>query len=268
MAHQKISPGEELFVWILNRYKRQKVAQDSWVSNMSREFNMDELEDFLLRSTVLMVLRRLIWNASWYEKRFVDRSITIERFEKDYLLEVFGFGRKDRLLISKLVFESLDATKRDISPGLFTELKKQARNRNQRCEICGRIIDYDATDTQNAFSLDHLWPQSLGGLSEAWNLRTSCKNCNSRRQNIVEASDVHYEHFHVKTDQTSDPGDSFWKQLNNEFRIAALMRADFECEICGESVENMEEGPAFVTREREENFHIFNIQVYCKKHNR
>lgn len=266
MKNQKRNPGEELFSWILDRYKKQKVGQNAWVSNMAREFNMIELEDFLLRSTALMVLRRLIWNASWYENRFGEsRAI---RFEKDYLLGVLGFIRQDRLLISKLVFEALDASKKNISLGLFRNLKKQARNRSQCCEMCGCTIDYDTNGLPNSFSLDHIWPQSLGGLSEESNLRVACNDCNSRRQNIVEASDVHYEHFHVKTDWSPDPTDSFWAQFKNEFRMAALLRSAFQCEICGESVESMEGGPDFVPRDRDENLHIFNVQVQCKRHRR
>lgn len=266
MTYRQINPGEELFQWILNRYKRQKVDQDSWVSNMAREFNMEELEELLLRSTALMLLRRLLWNANWYESRYVDRDVTIEKFDKDYLLEIFGFEREDRLRIGRLTFAALDASKKDISTGLFKEMKKQASNRRQRCEIRGCIIDYDTTSSHNSFSLDHKWPHSLGGVSERWNLRVACRACNSQRQNIVEASDVHYEHFHVKTDWSADPGSSFQKELKNEFKIAALLHANFQCEFCGESVENMEEGVDFMTREREENFHMFNVQVTCKQH--
>ncbi len=39
---KKINPGEELFFWILNRYKRQRVSNDSWIHSISEEFNIPD----------------------------------------------------------------------------------------------------------------------------------------------------------------------------------------------------------------------------------
>lgn len=263
-----MNPGEQLFRWLLNRYKRQRVDKNSWIWAMSREFDIEELEEFLMRSTILMLLRRLLWNARWYEKRYIEKPIAEERFEQDYLIGTLGFERKDRRELMKLISDSLDAGKKKISPGLFSKLKKESRESGKRCEICGCEIDYSSKDSLSSFSLDHKWPHSLGGVSEKRNLRVSCKRCNDIRQNTAEASDVHYEHFHVKTDWSSDKQDNFWKELNRSFRIAALLKSEFRCEMCGEPVTRMEGGPDFFRKRRDEIYHIFNIQVVCGKHRR
>ncbi|MCP4105869.1 MAG: hypothetical protein GY749_10080 [Desulfobacteraceae bacterium] len=92
------------------------------------------------------------------------------------------------------------------------------------------------------------------------------KNCNDKRHNIVEASDVHYEHFHVKTGWSPDKEDSFWKELKWDFRIAALLKDNFKCTICETPITDMEGGPDFSKYNRDEIYHMFNIRVTCGKH--
>jgi 5-methylcytosine-specific restriction endonuclease McrA len=231
---------------------------------------MEDLEGFLFRSTILMLVRRLIWNAAWYEERYPgDRIAVIETFERDYLLGNFGFNRRERRELSKLVFDSLDASRRKIPKGVEQKLLNSAKENQQRCQLCGRNIDYsiDRND-ELSYSLDHIWPQSLGGESEEWNLQVTHKRCNSKRQDIADVSDAHYEHFHVKHNWSSDERDSFWKELNWQFRIAAAMKADFTCEICKnpEQIDESDGELYFSLMNRDENFNIFNIQVTCYEH--
>jgi hypothetical protein len=232
---------------------------------MSREFDMVDLEDFLKRSTALMVLRRLLWNAEWYQTRFVHDEISIMRFEKDYLLGVYGFGPEGRRELGILVFKAVEASKKDIPPGLWNRLREQASRLNTRCQLGGCEIDYDADNPppQQSFSLDHIWPQSLGGSSEIQNLRVACRDCNSKRQNLAEPCDAHYEHFHVKTERS---GGNFLSELDKNFRMAALLRADFRCQMCDKPVDIMEGGLDFLQEKRDENYHMFNILVACRSH--
>jgi len=52
---KKLNPGEALFHWIYDRYKRMRVNSDSWIPAMAREFDMDDLEEYLMRSTSLNI---------------------------------------------------------------------------------------------------------------------------------------------------------------------------------------------------------------------
>jgi len=259
-------PGQLLFHWILNRYEHQRIDQTSWVTSVSDEFDVPQLEEFLLRSTALMLLRRLLWNAQWYESRFVDEAVTMSRYEKDYLSDVTRLSSIELHRLCIMVYNAVRASKKDISPGLFNSLRKRAETSSQRCQLGGCAIDYSAKDGHNAFSLDHIWPQSLGGSSEDWNLRVACKDCNTKRQNLVEAADSHYEHFHARTDGPAGAPNSLPSELNSSFRLAALLRADFRCELCGSRVDETAGGLDFVRSNRYENYHMFNIQVMCDSH--
>ena len=224
MKNQK-TPGERLFLYLLNRYSRERSESDSWVQTMSTEFGMPDLEDFLLRSTVLMVHRRLMANANWYLSRLVEEAIAFDSFEKDYLLRVFGFSREEQRALGRLTFDAIRASRLGIPSGLHHRLRSEAERRNARCQIGGCEILYhaDAADYRS-FSLDHIWPQSLGGSSEEWNLQIACKDCNNIRKNLLEASDAHYEHLHVKLERPADnQSQSFWSELHKVFRIAALL---------------------------------------------
>ncbi len=263
---KRLNPGEDLFFWILNRYKRLKVNENSWLRLMARDFDIDDLEHFLLESTTLMLLRRLIRTAQWYIKIYVDRLIAEDKYNKHYLLGTFGFNYDERRALSKLVFKSIDASRKIIPTALLKQIRDRASILNTKCEISGCDIDYNSVDAHNCFTLDHIWPQSLGGVSEEWNLRVSCKSCNQNRQNMATASDIHYEHFHIRSVWSPDKESSFWNELTWSFRIAALIQANFKCQMCGDSVTNMKGGLDFFTINNDENYNIFNIKVVCGKH--
>jgi len=250
----------------MDRYKRQKVDGSSWIHAVAREFDIDELEGFLMKSTALMLLRRLLSNARWYENRFPEPAIAIERFDRDYLLGTFGFRPDERKILVRLVVRSLDASAENIPQGLRRAMKDRTHQLDRGCDICGSKLDFDSESSHSAFSLDHIWPRSLGGVSDEWNLRVTCKSCNENRQSIIEACDTHYEHFQVKSDWSADKESSFWKEFNWGFRIAAIMQAEYKCEMCGTPITNMVEGHTFIRRDNDESYHMFNVKLICAKH--
>jgi HNH endonuclease len=50
------------------------------------------------------------------------------------------------------------------------------------CQFCG-IKAFDGADLQ----VDHLWPVSLGGTNDDWNLATACRTCNAGKGAIPQA---------------------------------------------------------------------------------
>lgn len=263
-----LTSGEKLFRWILNRYDR-LLTTNSWITEMAREFEMDDLEQYLLRSTALMVLRRLIWNVAWYTETYGGKRLaTVELYEQEYLLGHFGFDPRERRELSKLAFNAFDASLTAIPDAQRLRLLGQAVDNQERCRLCGKEIDFADKNKPLSFSLDHIWPRALGGESEEWNLQIAHQICNKRRQNLLEASDTHYEHFHVKEPWTADERDSYWKELNWEFRFASLLRAGFKCEVCRVAVplHQLEGSLHYSTKSRAENLNIFNVQVTCDKH--
>lgn len=216
-----------------------------------------------------MLLRRLLWNAEWFTQEYRLDIVELPKFlENRYLREAFNIqDLSQRKHLSRLITNAYDASQSKISPSLHENLKARAEKINQKCELRGCSIDYQKTNDEiDSFSLDHIWPRTLGGESQEYNLQTTCKRCNSLKQNIGNYSDIHYEHFHVKRNQTEDKQSSYWREFNNQFRIGVLMRAGFQCEVCGEHVSRMNNGLSFIPKNKSENINIFNVIVTCDRH--
>jgi 5-methylcytosine-specific restriction endonuclease McrA len=68
----------------------------------------------------------------------------------------------------------------DISPSLKAEVAQRARN---CCEYCRSQAQF----SPDPFSIEHIMPRSVGGLSNSANLALSCQGCNNRKYNHVKA---------------------------------------------------------------------------------
>ncbi len=66
-------------------------------------------------------------------------------------------------------------------------LRQRVRKRaGSRCEYCHSPEKISST----RFTLDHLYPRSLGGSDEFENLALACIRCNQRRYNFVTGLDI------------------------------------------------------------------------------
>ena len=269
MPTQKTS-GERLFDWILARYTHRHVSEKSWIGCMAEDFRMEliDFEELLLRSSSLMFLRRVIRNANWYLETFdgLDELEIRRRFDRDYLGDVLAIKRHERPQLVKLVFDAAIASQKVIPRRLRRSLEKHATDRNQRCEIGGCIINYSFVDTPDSLSLDHIWPRALGGESEQWNLRVACLSCNSQRKDLVDFTDVHYEHLHAQSDAVIKNPYMLGTETSNALLFAALMRAKNMCERCGTPVNTMDGKVLYGRRQYGENYNLFNIEVLCPQH--
>lgn len=261
-----LSPGEKLFIWILDRYKKLKAGDSSWITRISQDFDLEDLEKYLLRSTSFMLLRKLIWNALFYINTYVDLDQSRQCFDRDYLVRCLGFNSQERREILKMTFDCVAERNRDISNGLLNRLKAEAKLTGSRCSLCGREINYEANGEYNSFSLDHIWPRSLGGNSDEWNLRTSCKQCNDKRQNLADSCDVHYEHFHISVMDDSEDKTNFKKEFEWKYRFAALFKSDLKCEMCGVPISQAGGEFDFIPIRTEEIINMFNVKTVCSKH--
>ncbi len=271
----KSTSGERLFNWLLVRYKGAR-TESSWVELIAKDFMMPAIGDYLFRSTCLMVMRRLIWNGHWYLDKYgsssKDDRINAEKYyEREYLRSYIGLHKGIASELRVLVYDAINASNKNIPASLKKRIFERARGANQRCKLCGDQIDYLAKmgTEKRSFSLDHIWPQSLGGESEEWNLQEAHQFCNNERKNLAEASDIHYEHFHVKSEyDPKDTAPSFWKELDWGNKLAALFISEFKCAECNDdvTVDNFEGNVIYSVIDRSENYNIFNIRVTCERH--
>ncbi|WP_224245012.1 HNH endonuclease [Hyalangium gracile] len=210
------------------------------------------------------MLRRLLANAHWYEHKYDQPDIPIheEKFENEYLRYHLSFESRDARQLAALTYKALDASKANYTNHTFKTIKERSARQSLRCELCGGEIDYATADSKDPkrFSLDHIWPRSLGGTSDEDNLRVTCGGCNEFRQNYTSAADMHYEHWHVKVPEASE---SFLKEADRKFRLAVNLRSNFACQRCDRPVSALPDGLRLEARSREENHNIFNSISVC-----
>jgi NAD-dependent SIR2 family protein deacetylase len=229
---------------------------------MAEEFDAPMLPELLYNSTIIMMMRRLLANGEWYRNRYENTNFEPEeKFEKEYLRYYLSFSAGDARQLATLIFRALDSSRQKISITTRRKIKAHGERQQMPCEICGREIDYQTEENPpNKFSIDHIWPSSLGGTSEESNLRIACKICNDYRQNTVNTADSHYEHMHVHIEEDDE---SFLNQFDNRFRLAVLMKTDSTCEYCGKPVASRPDNTNFDTRSKAENHNIFNTITVC-----
>lgn len=69
-----------------------------------------------------------------------------------------------------------------ISLSVRTEVKTRA---NDKCEYCHSPERFSVS----GFSIEHVVPQSKGGMTELENLAFACQQCNNHKYNLTEAID-------------------------------------------------------------------------------
>lgn len=91
----------------------------------------------------------------------------------DSRLEIFRIAEMTRIAALSYVTRKLTTTRAD-------EIHRQA---NKRCCWCGALTSRaKATPKHEQATVEHLWPEFLGGTSSPENLTIACKDCNERRQ--------------------------------------------------------------------------------------
>jgi hypothetical protein len=171
------TPGHALYTYLEGRYPQRATAD--WLQAISDDFQCPELPDLIHESTILMQVRRLLGAARWYRELFV--SMAERKYDDDYLRGRLGFTHAEARVLRALVFRAVEAGERDISTRDREQLLSRAKELGRPCELCGGPIDYFDRTAFNSFSLDHVWPQALGGTSDRSNLRIACRRCNEQR---------------------------------------------------------------------------------------
>lgn len=71
-----------------------------------------------------------------------------------------------------------------LKPRSHTIERNATRAEPRRCYLCDIALT-DTPGSRDQFTIEHLWPLSLGGDTVEENLLPACKNCNDTRQHIV-----------------------------------------------------------------------------------
>jgi len=126
------------------------------------------------------------------------------------------------------------------------------------CFICGAEFTTDKYPTS-----DHLWPRSMGGLSEKFNLRQVCQPCNNNhKKDFINNSDYHFEEIAVPVTTF----DHYQKSKQPRwFEIAIFAKANYRCEVCSQPAYRV--GELTIGRKNlREGWHYMNLTAYCFNH--
>lgn len=259
ITSENISPGLKLRNYLSNIYPKNTGGETAFLSRLDKALlAKGEFIDLAYNSSINYMVRRLINTAEFIRAQTEESSLFIYRL-KSFLKEEMEFTKEQVEALTSLLKECSDVSQRDIAPSVRTTLIDEVSKAktNAHCYICGKSLDISSSD---GYTLDHLWPQSLGGQSDISNLQFSCSDCNKRKGNIIDSSDYHYEQFSL----TKIPGDNeFERKFTGEFRIALVTRNSFKCSNCEKEISDVG-ALDFERKNLQDSWHFLNVDAYCK----
>jgi 5-methylcytosine-specific restriction endonuclease McrA len=121
--------------------------------------------------------------------------------------------------------------------------------------MCGKSL------TEDEVQIEHKFPKTMGGSNELSNLKIACEYCNNEKKNYIDASDFHYEHISLST---NDDDESFNLEFKRSYKIALWAKSDYSCVLCGQLTEFIGRLD-FVRRNPNDSWHFLNIDAVCER---
>ena len=155
--------------------------------------------------------------------------------------------------------------------------KALAENNNQslKCYICGRFLeeqenDFNFEENEDDFSfeengkeskeltmeIEHIWPESMGGVTQDFNLQISCNECNKMKRDYLDSTDFHYEKMSFAFLENKIP------KID---KIALWSKSQYSCSVCQKPAASI--GTLNLGRiNPDDSWHFLNIEAYCDEH--
>ena len=221
-----------------------------------------ELYETIYESTINYLVRRVITLASFLYRKNEDDEVVFLRELRRALDNNYSFPEHEFEKIITLLYDCAKISGKRHPSGSTT--KAYNRLLNPRCYICGKLVQKPSeTKADDSATLDHLFPNTLGGNSVQRNLKISCKSCNEAKGDIISASDFHYENICLVSDQNDE---NFSVEMNKHRRIAIFAKSDFRCAVCDTPASEV--GELELTRKNNrDNWHYLNVYARCERHN-
>jgi 5-methylcytosine-specific restriction endonuclease McrA len=155
----------------------------------------------------------------------------------------------------QLVYECYQHSKKSLSKGLNRRLKREAKEKDALCYLCGSDLYFGDDPKDNRYETEHLLPRGLGGGNFEKNLAPSCHSCNNFKRNRISGEDLHYESLVYKNEKSSEI---------KEFHVfAAALFNGSKCSLCGKSMRS--EGSMKCLRGNSKDvWHLFNLEHICE----
>ena len=267
MNPENINQGEKLKELLINLIPNDK----DFLENIDNFVDANgELKQLIYESAINYLIRRFISSADFLKMRLDRDEDELFRKEiKKYIADNFKIKRPsvefDKLV--NLIVLSLEAKlkAKNINTAAKRNSLKKAGQKN--CYICNQEVSFlqpainSGTD-MTAAEVEHIWPSSLGGISELDNLKIVCRKCNRKKGDFLDSSDYHYEHFCLTRDESDRNSFNEEKSRLKNFDIAVQHKRNFKCYHCDKPVSRV--GELKLKRNKnDDSWHFLNASAVC-----
>lgn len=174
---QTSTAGENLFIFI---YQLVDSTLSTSESDLIGSYSSFGTKEFFRLTTAMEIMHRCInTGVELINSRPHVSSVNIATALKDNLQMRFINGGLAKLAeLTRL--SSIAYVYRKLPTGLGNSIRK---NRNSECCWCGKVTSNSKNSiAEDKSTVEHLWPEFLGGESVEENLIIACGACNSARQ--------------------------------------------------------------------------------------
>lgn len=263
-----INPGEELASFLKQLYPSPPSKINVFLQKMDYDLMADgELVDLLYRSCINYAVRRLITTAEHFRRDYPPDQYGSSRYQIELRKHLRDYTRyRDRVIdkLVKLLVKCLRAMDQAPTAHQKRKIRRQAAQNSLSCYICGRELDYDKHSREhNSATVDHIWPRSIGGLSNDDNLRIACHDCNANlKKDYIDDSDYHYEEIALVSASYAEYRE---QEKSKQYEVAVFAKSQSECSVCGQPAHRV--GDLYIDRkEPSDSWHFLNLAAYCFEH--
>ncbi|XGV96547.1 MAG: HNH endonuclease [Leptolyngbya sp. BL-A-14] len=282
MNEESINPGEQLQVLLKQLFPPDSAGKTTFITRIDDAVSADgALAELIYCSTINYVARRLIFTAEFLNRKLQKLGVMVtgEMLNSELRSYVRNYiNVKDKDLVEKIVSllkQCVEARKKSIKSEKRKAIRRNTKQRSEGCYICGCGLSFNRVEKEedenginkdnsyeswNYPEIEHIWPRSMGGLTEDRNLKVSCKKCNRYKEDFVDASDFHYEQLFTVSDEDDE---NFATELNRRFEIAVWARNKFKCSFCQKPASQVGE-LKLVRNDKRDSWHFLNMDSYCQ----
>jgi hypothetical protein len=172
--------GERL-LWFLRRTVLADLHADDLVRRLAVCSAAVEREHYFATALQDIVgfnaVSRLVISARWALQR-LDGAALVENYVRSAVINELLIDYGQITPIYHYVMAAAQASVTGVSTSLRREIYEA---HGLACYSCGVQLDRHSSDDKNSATIEHLWPQSLGGDSDFRNLLPACRACNTNR---------------------------------------------------------------------------------------
>lgn len=276
------NPGQQLRdllkrIYPLDSENTNSSEDNSFISRIDNALIAEgNFSNLVYESSINYLLRRLINTAEYLRRKYESDVFPPEKFLfelRRFIIENTHIKSDEVEKILSLLKLCVEAKRKKLKTSRKNRIIKNARlNSELCCYICGSSLEdvpeeevttsEELQNKEKIQQVEHIWPRTMGGATEDFNLKLSCPHCNNAKKDYIDAADFHYEQMCLVSDKNDQ---NFSSEFEKEYRIAISAKSNYSCSVCGKPALTV--GPLnFGRLNPDDSWHFLNIEVYCDEH--